>query len=86
MSSDPGAAASARAMQGRPRGESHPGTALGQDGVEPVHRIRESPKIHLQTILDRVEKFKWFLSRSARPQEQDDGLAVAVKVRPRKSG
>jgi hypothetical protein len=31
--------------------QSHPGTALGQDGVADLHRTRERPRMRIQTVL-----------------------------------
>jgi transposase len=42
--------------------------------------------MRIQTILNRVEKFKSFVYGAARLEEQDDGPAVVVRVRPRKNG
>jgi transposase len=40
--------------------------------------------MRIQTILNRVEKFKSFVYRGARLEDQDDGLALVVNVQPRK--
>jgi transposase len=40
--------------------------------------------MRIQTILNRVEKFKSFVYRGARLEEQDDGPALVVRVEPRK--
>jgi transposase len=42
--------------------------------------------MRIQTILNRVEKFKSFLYSDARLEEQEDGPALVVKVLPRKNG
>ena len=42
--------------------------------------------MRIQTILNRVEKFKSFVYGEARLEEQDDGPALIVEVRPRKNG
>ncbi len=39
----------------------------------------------IQTILNRVQKFKSFVYRSARFEEQDDGPALVVRVEPRRN-
>jgi transposase len=41
--------------------------------------------MRIQTILNRVEKFKSFVYRTARFEEQDDGLALVVRVEPRRN-
>ena len=41
--------------------------------------------MRIQTILNRVEKFKSFVYRSVRLEEQDDGPALVVSVEPRKN-
>jgi transposase len=41
--------------------------------------------MRIQTILNRVEKFKSFVYRSVRVEEQDDGAALVVRVEPRKN-
>jgi transposase len=41
--------------------------------------------MRIQTILNRVEKFKSFVYRSVRLEEQDDGPALVVKVEPRRN-
>ena len=41
--------------------------------------------MRIQTILNRVEKFKSFVYRGARLEEEDDGLALVVRVKPRKN-
>ena len=38
--------------------------------------------MRIQTILNRVEKFKSFVYRSVRLEEQDDGPALVVSVEP----
>lgn len=40
--------------------------------------------MRLQTILNRVEKYKSFVYGSARIEEQEDGVALVVPVRPRR--
>ena len=40
---------------------SHPETPLGQDGVTTLHQNRECLRMRIQTILNRVEKFKSFV-------------------------
>ena len=42
--------------------------------------------MRLQTILNRVEKFKSFIYGEARLEERDDGPALIVQVEPRKNG
>ncbi len=42
--------------------------------------------MRIQTILNRVEKFKSFVYGEARLQEQDGGPALVVRVQPRKNG
>jgi transposase len=42
--------------------------------------------MRIQTILNRVEKFKSFVYGDARLEEQEDGPALVVKVLPRKNG
>src|SRR4029077_17964018 len=64
----------------------HPGTPLGQDGVVTLHQNRECPRMRIQTILNRVEKFKSFVYGAARLEELEDGPALVVRVRPRKNG
>jgi transposase len=41
--------------------------------------------MRIQTILNRVEKFKSFAYCSARLEEQDDGPALVVRIEPRKN-
>ena len=41
--------------------------------------------MRIQTILHQVEKFKSFVYRDARLEEEDDGLALVVRVKPRKN-
>src|SRR5262249_20855446 len=41
--------------------------------------------MRIQTILNRVEKFKSFAYGQARLEERDDGPALVVRVEPRKS-
>ncbi len=41
--------------------------------------------MRIQTILNRVEKFKSFVYRGARLETQDDGPALVVRVEPRKN-
>ena len=41
--------------------------------------------MRLQTILNRVEKFKSFAYGDARFEEQDGGLALVVQVLPRRN-
>ncbi len=41
--------------------------------------------MRIQTILNRVEKFKSFVYSNARLEEQEDGPALVVKVLPRKN-
>jgi transposase len=42
--------------------------------------------MRIQTILNRVENFKPFVVGDARLEEQDDGPALVVRMRPRKNG
>ena len=42
--------------------------------------------MRIQTILNRVEKFKSFIYGEARLEERDDGPALIVQVEPRKNG
>ena len=42
--------------------------------------------MRIQTILNRVEKFKSFVHGEARLEERKDGLALVVQVKPRKNG
>jgi transposase len=42
--------------------------------------------MRIQTILNRVEKFKSFVYAEAFLEELDDGPALVVRVRPRKNG
>src|SRR5262245_19169217 len=41
--------------------------------------------MRIQTILNRVEKFKSFAYGAARLEEHDDGPALVVQVRPRRN-
>jgi transposase len=41
--------------------------------------------MRIQTILNRVEKFKSFVYRNAHLEGRDDGLALVVRVEPRKN-
>jgi transposase len=41
--------------------------------------------MRIQTILNRVEKFKSFVYRNARLEEHDDGPALVVRIEPRKN-
>ena len=41
--------------------------------------------MRIQTILNRVEKFKSFVYGEARLEERDDGPALVVQMRPRKN-
>jgi zinc-finger of transposase IS204/IS1001/IS1096/IS1165 len=50
-----------------------------------LHQNRECPRMRIQTILNRVEKFKSFVYRSVRLEEQDDGPALVVSVEHRKN-
>ena len=63
---------------------SHPETPLGHDGVTTLHQNRECPRMRIQTILNRVEKFKSFVYGEARLEEQGGGPALVVQVRSRK--
>src|SRR5438045_3817982 len=65
---------------------SHPGTPVGQDGVTTLHRDRESPRMRIQTNLNRVEKFKPFVYGAAHLEEREGGPALIVAMRPRKNG
>src|SRR5215213_6343993 len=51
-----------------------------------LHRDRECPRMRIQTILNRVEKFKSFVYGQARLVERDGGPALVVRVLPRKNG
>ena len=42
--------------------------------------------MRIQTILNRVEKFKSFVYGAARVEQVQDGPALVVQVRPRKNG
>ena len=42
--------------------------------------------MRIQTILNRVEKFKSFVYRDASLQERDDGPALVMRIEPRKNG
>ena len=42
--------------------------------------------MRIQTILNRVEKFKSFVNGTARWKSHQGGLALVVRVRPRKNG
>src|SRR4051812_42919 len=42
--------------------------------------------MRIQTILNRVEKFKSFVYGEARLEERDGGPSLVVRVRPRKNG
>ena len=42
--------------------------------------------MRIQTILNRVEKFKSFVYGEARLEERDGGPALVVRVLPRKNG
>ena len=46
----------------------------------------ECPRMRIQTILNRVEKFKSFVYGRAGLEEGADGPALVVRVRPRKNG
>jgi transposase len=41
--------------------------------------------MRIQTILNRVEKFKSFVYGKARLDKHDDGLALVVQIEPRKN-
>ena len=41
--------------------------------------------MRIQTILNRVEKFKSFVSGEASLEEHDDGPALVVRIEPRKN-
>ena len=41
--------------------------------------------MRIQTILNRVEKFKSFVYRDSRLEEQGDGPALIVRIEPRKN-
>ena len=41
--------------------------------------------MRIQTILNRVEKFKSFVYGEARLEEHDDGPALVVQMQPRKN-
>src|SRR5262249_52615310 len=49
---------------------SHPGTPFGHDGVTTLHQDRECPGMRIQTILNRVEKFKSFVYGDVRLEER----------------
>jgi transposase len=66
--------------------ESHPGAPLGHDGVTTLHQDRERPRIRIQTILNRLEKFKSFVYSDAHIEEQASGPALVIQVLPRKNG
>jgi transposase len=42
--------------------------------------------MRIQTILNRVEKFKSFVFGAASLEERDDGLTLVVQIKPRKNG
>jgi hypothetical protein len=42
--------------------------------------------MRIQTMLNRVAKFKSFVYGGARLAEHEDGAALVVRVRPRKNG
>jgi hypothetical protein len=42
--------------------------------------------MRIETILNRVEKFKSFVYRDASLQERDDGPALVVRIEPRNNG
>jgi hypothetical protein len=42
--------------------------------------------MQLQTILNRVQRYKSFVYRQARFRDSDDGLALDVAVQPRANG
>ena len=48
-------------------------------------RDRWCPGMRIQTILNRVEKFKSFDYGNAHLEEADDGPALVVQVKPRKN-
>ena len=41
--------------------------------------------MRIQTILNRVEKFKSFVYGKVRFEDHDDGLAIVVQMKPRKN-
>ena len=41
--------------------------------------------MRIQTILNRVEKFKSFTHGEARLEEHDDGPALVIQIEPRKN-
>jgi hypothetical protein len=41
--------------------------------------------MRIRTILNRVEKFKSFVSGEAHMEEHDDGPALVIQIEPRKS-
>jgi hypothetical protein len=51
--------------------------------VTTLHRSPECPRTRIQTILNRVEKFKSFVYDEVRLEEQDDGPALVVRTEPR---
>jgi zinc-finger of transposase IS204/IS1001/IS1096/IS1165 len=64
---------------------SHPETPLGQDGVTRLHQNRECPRMRIQTILNRVEKFKSFVYGEGSIEEYEDGPAIVIQMKPRKN-
>src|SRR4051794_15139842 len=50
-----------------------------------LHQDRECPRMRIQTILNRVEKFKSFVYGEAHIEEQDGGPALVAQVLPLKN-
>ncbi len=63
----------------------HPETPSAKMELPRFIKTGECLGMRIQTILSRVEKFKSLVYRGARVEEQDDGPALVVRVRPRKN-
>ena len=59
---------------------SHPGASFGHDGVTTLHRNRECPRMRIQTILNRVEKFKSFVYGDVTLEERADGPVLGPRA------
>jgi transposase len=64
---------------------SHPETSLDQDGVTTLHQRRECLRMRIQTILNRVEKFKSFVYGKVSFEDSGNGPALVVRMKPRRN-
>src|SRR5690606_20880522 len=68
------------------RKEVHPASRLCNDVSATQHQTEAENRMHLKTILNRVENFKSFVYGSVRWLEEFPEPAVEVDIRPRANG